>query len=314
MDELAQPAEAGPPSRRLRERFEFIEFRLLWEGRINRADLTTAFGYSEQQASLDIAQYQKFAPGNLLYDLTQKAYLRAPAFEPHLIGPLIDRYLLQLMAIQTRQIPQTQTFFGLMPPSKVASLPHAPTRWDIVMRVAEAIRQKREVRIEYASLNPDSRGARSVAPHALGYGSGRWHMRAWSSERNDFRDFTFDRIQSIQDVGPSPVEELWDRSWHEDFRLSITPNPHLPEKVQKKIASQHGMKAGRLLCRLPISLCFYLINDLDLDLARKVNWGSGDKNTVSPYRIQLALQNWNEYWLAEKKAKAESAELLARKR
>ena len=39
-------------------RLEFIDFRLLWEGRLNRADLTTFFRISVPQASLDLAKYR----------------------------------------------------------------------------------------------------------------------------------------------------------------------------------------------------------------------------------------------------------------
>ena len=35
----------------------FIEFRVFWHGRINRADLIDTFGISLQQASLDLAGY-----------------------------------------------------------------------------------------------------------------------------------------------------------------------------------------------------------------------------------------------------------------
>ena len=38
-------------------RYEFIEFRLFWQGRINRGDLMDAFGVSTQQASLDLNAY-----------------------------------------------------------------------------------------------------------------------------------------------------------------------------------------------------------------------------------------------------------------
>ena len=43
-------------------RLEFIEFRLFWEGSINRADLVEFFGVSVPQASKDLALYQERAP------------------------------------------------------------------------------------------------------------------------------------------------------------------------------------------------------------------------------------------------------------
>ena len=40
-------------------RLEFIEFRLYWEGGINRSDIMDQFGVSVPQASKDLSQYQE---------------------------------------------------------------------------------------------------------------------------------------------------------------------------------------------------------------------------------------------------------------
>lgn len=295
-----------------RKRLEFIEFRLLWDGRVNRSDLTRGFEISEQQASLDIAAYDLLAASNLTYDVREKTYKRAQTFVPRFIENLTDRFLLQLLAVKMQQIPKTETYFGELLPSKIASLPHDPTRWDIVMWIVRAIRQKRLIEIEYLSLNSRSKKKRSVAPHSLGYGSGRWHMRAWSAEHNDFRDYTFDRVETVLDAGESPVDEKFDRAWHEECPLIIAPNPELPPDVQKVIAAERGMTRGRLLVELPIALCFYLIHDLNLDLAEKVRWGDGGGRSVRPHRLQLVLKNWEDYRRAEARVRAETRLLLER--
>ena len=46
---------------------EFIDFRLFWEGRIIRSDLTDQFGISAPQASTDLARYQELVATNLTY-------------------------------------------------------------------------------------------------------------------------------------------------------------------------------------------------------------------------------------------------------
>ena len=43
-------------------RLEFIEFRLFWEGGVNRSDLIDTFGVSVPQASKDLTHYQERAP------------------------------------------------------------------------------------------------------------------------------------------------------------------------------------------------------------------------------------------------------------
>ena len=57
-------------------RLEFIEFRLFWEGHVNRSDLIDSFGISVQQASTDLNRYLGLAPANMVYDKSGKAYVR----------------------------------------------------------------------------------------------------------------------------------------------------------------------------------------------------------------------------------------------
>ena len=52
----------------IEQRLEFIEFRLFWEGAINRADIVDYFAVSVPQASKDLSLYQERAPGNMEYD------------------------------------------------------------------------------------------------------------------------------------------------------------------------------------------------------------------------------------------------------
>ena len=56
------------------KRLEFIEFRLYWQGRINRSDLRAHFGISIPQASLDLRRYQELCPHSVEYDRSGKFY------------------------------------------------------------------------------------------------------------------------------------------------------------------------------------------------------------------------------------------------
>ena len=61
-------------------RLEFIDFRLYWEGRINRIDLKNFFGISIPQASADLRKYQELAPKNIDYDKKNKHYFATEKF------------------------------------------------------------------------------------------------------------------------------------------------------------------------------------------------------------------------------------------
>lgn len=58
------------------QRLRFIDLMLAAYGTLNRATLMDFFGISTAQASLDIQAYTARAPGNLVYDLSARAYRR----------------------------------------------------------------------------------------------------------------------------------------------------------------------------------------------------------------------------------------------
>ena len=82
----------------LESRLQFIDFRLRWERRINRMDLTEHFGISVPQASLDISKYMELAPSNLTYDRSSKTYTAAQSFHPLYQRSSAQRYLAELLA------------------------------------------------------------------------------------------------------------------------------------------------------------------------------------------------------------------------
>src|SRR4029079_1545530 len=80
-------------------RLEFIEFRLFWEGGVNRADLIDTFGISVPQASKDLSLYQEQAPGNVVYDKSAKRYVASEGFKPLYLDSDPDAYFSRLRAL-----------------------------------------------------------------------------------------------------------------------------------------------------------------------------------------------------------------------
>src|SRR5437016_4937976 len=105
------------------KRLEFIEFRLFWEGGINRADIMEAFGVSVPQASKDLGLYEEKAPGNLVYNKKQKRYLAAPGFRPVFLKPEADTYLTQLRSASDRAVPPIETWLSEMPETDAVPIP-----------------------------------------------------------------------------------------------------------------------------------------------------------------------------------------------
>ncbi|WP_342724178.1 WYL domain-containing protein [Bradyrhizobium sp. B097] len=287
----------------VRRRLEFIDFRLFWDGRFNRSDLADTFGISTQQASADIAQYEKLAARNLRYDRAEKAYTRTEAFSPAFIGETIERYLLQLVAIENRWMRPEDTWFDTIPPVEVLTLGRRSTDPTVLLRVLDAISKKFEIDIEYASLTGSIQPSRAIAPHALSHSAGRWYVRAWSREHNDFRDYNLNRILSVSDHRPASVDPALDFEWVHIINLVIIPNPELAAEHQVRVAAEHGMKDGRLIRPCRLSLSFYLMSEYNLDV---------EPGVLKPQKQQIILQNRDEVTQARALSRKMSIEALAR--
>ena len=81
------------------QRLEFIEFRLFWEGHVNRSDLMEQFGLSVNQASADLNRYIGFAPDNMVYDKSARTYVRGTEYAPHFLKPEASRHVAQLRSL-----------------------------------------------------------------------------------------------------------------------------------------------------------------------------------------------------------------------
>ena len=287
----------------VQRRLEFIDFRLFWDGRFNRSDLSATFGISAQQASSDIGQYEKIAPANFRYDRTEKAYIRSDDFAPAFIGQTIERYLLQLVAIENRWMRPEDTWFDAIPPVELITLGRRPTDSTVLLRVLDAVRKRQEIDISYASLTGSVQPSRTIAPHALAHSAGRWYVRSWSKDHNDFRDYNLNRIATVGDHRPSTIDTALDFEWVHQFNLDIRPNPELSPERQVAVAAEHGMTDGRLLRPCRLSLSFYLMSEYNLDV---------EPGILKPEKQQIVLQNRDEVTQARALSRQMSIEALAR--
>ena len=287
----------------VRRRLEFIDFRLFWDGRFNRGDMAEEFGVSAQQASADIALYERMAPDNLAYDRAEKAYRRTESFAPAFIGETIERYLLQIVAVENRWLRPDDTWFDAIPPVEVVTLGRRPTDPTVLLRVLDAVRNRLEIEVDYASLTGSPRSARTIAPHALAHSAGRWYVRSWSPDHNDFRDYNLSRISKVAIRRRSSVDPTLDLEWVHQINLVIVPNPRLSPERQAAVASELGMTDGRLVLPCRLSLSFYLMSQYNLDV---------DPGVLKPEKQQIILLNRDEVIQARSAARQMAVEALAR--
>lgn len=287
------------------KRLEFIEFRLFWYGRFNRSDLASTFSVSNQQASADIAEYERQAPGNLIYARGEKAYLRTDEFKPHFLQEKAERYLLQVMAIKNGWMAKSDSWFDALPPMEVVGLPVKSTDAMHLLRILDAIRNRLEIDVVYHSLNGSSPNeTRTLAPHALMQAGDRSYFRAWARARNDFRDYNINRVIRIDASRPTEIDPQLDFEWQHSVDLQIAPNPNLPEEKRRAVENEHGLQEGGIIlksCRL--SLVFYLMDKYNLDV---------DPGSLKPEKQQLVLLNAEEVKQAQKTVRMLSRDALSR--
>ena len=245
---------------------EFIDFRLRWEGRINRSDITAFFGISVPQASLDIAKYMEVAPENLMYDRRSRIYLAGPAFRPIFASSSTPNYLNDLLALEAGYLEPESSFTGWRPPMALVPTPGRQINAQTLTTLLQAIREQKGVRVSYQSMNHPEPQSRDLSPHAIAHDGFRWHVRAYCHKRKEFLDFVIARVLEIdysERSGPGPLE---DKAWQTKVDLVLAPHPGLSLSKRRAIELDYGMEDGKstLTCRQ--ALLFYLLKHLRLDI------------------------------------------------
>lgn len=278
----SQPArgtrrQGGAGSWAARQRLEFIEFRLFWEGRVNRADLCEHFGIATAQASLDLRRYLKMAPRNVGYDKSRKLYYPRERFTPRVIRTDAGSYLSRLALAAAGHLPEAEGFGGFRPPVEVVPSFHRQIRSDILARIVRAMKAGRSVEIEYQSMTRPEPSRRWLAPITLVWTGRRWHIRAFCEQNRDYRDFLLARIQSVQPedrLRPEPLPP--DPDWEETVEVEVGPNPGLEPSQRQTIEWDFGMTDGKVGVRLRRAMLRYFCQA----------WRLGRLDTALPARVQ----------------------------
>lgn len=266
----------------IERRLEFIEFRLFWEGHVNRGDLMDAFGISINQASTDLNRYLGVAPGNMVYDKRARTYVRGDRFKPIFLKPDADRYLSQLRSISDGIVTQEESWIGQLPAFDTVPAPIRGIDADTLRAVLQAIHNRQAIEVEYQSLSNPAPRWRWIAPHAIAFDGFRWHARAWCFTDQCFKDFLLARILGIRDSRPSDADPSQDADWHTHVTLEIGPHPGLSDAQKKVIALDYGMRNGKARITVRKALLYYTLKRLGLDT---------DPSTRSPADQQIVLLN-----------------------
>ncbi|AQS86560.1 MAG: WYL domain-containing protein [Acetobacter aceti] len=266
-------------------RLEFIDYRLRWDGQINRSSLTDFFGISVPQASLDITEYSKLSPDNLKYDKRARTYRATYSYRPVYPSSSTERYLEDLIRVAVQPEVPYGSFLGWQPP--VAAVPRLGRRLnaDVVGEIIRAIRETGSVEVIYQSMTDPEGSERRLTPHALVHDGNRWHTRAYCHKRNQFRDFSLTRIKLARYVGPDEERASKDTDWNSVVDVILTAHPGLSPAKRRLIESDYSIENGEMHIKCRQALLFYLLFQLNL---------TNDQAGQKPEVIQLSLKNREE--------------------
>ena len=257
----------------IERRLEFIEFRLYWEGGINRGDIVDQFGLSVPQASKDLSRYQELAPDNMAYDKSEKRYFATPGFAPRFLRPDPNQYLSQLNAVGNLAIRPDETRISRIPNLDSVPVLHRRIDPDFLRALLDAVRDEGAMEILYQSMNPKRPEPvwRAVSPHAFANDGYRWHVRAFCHIDSIFKDFLLSRCLDHRPSGPALAKSSDDTDWLEFFDVELIPNPKLSKSQQLVISHDYGMEGGKLIVSIRKSLFFYFERHHRLDIADILN-------------------------------------------
>lgn len=269
-----RPAETDPAEGRettsfkwsQERRLQFIDFRLQWEGRINRKDVTEFFKISVPQASADIARYAELAPDNIKYDTSSRSYVATPEFVPRFETSGPRQYLSQLLALERNILASDQVFLSFRPPMATVPLPSRTIDSRILSVMLRAIAERAQLHIRYQSIARDEEQSRCISPHAFGHDGMRWHVRAYCHFREGFRDFVFGRILSAGQPMASDIDPARDQEWHTNVNLVLMPDETLTPSQRHGVEIDYGMKGGKVTITCRQAMLFYALRMLNFEL------------------------------------------------
>jgi len=253
----------------LRQRLKLLECTLLLNGWVRTQALTETFGISRAQASKDFAVYQALAPDNLVYNRSQKYYEPGEHFAARLLSGRTSELLDVLGALPGADRPVV-ALAAAGPNVELLRPLERELDLDILRAVSAAASNGHRLRVDYQSMRRPEPRAIELSPHTLVFSGFRWHLRAFSHEHDEYRDFVLARMASAEPLPDRPgAPRDGDGDWFEEVVLRVGVHPDLPAAQQAVIAADYGMVDGERQVSVRRALLPYLLRLMQIEPERE---------------------------------------------
>ena len=270
------------------QRLKFIEVMSWYAGVVTRSDLARAFGMSDPAATKDIKLYNDLAPGNLAYSQAVFGFVPTERFGP-VFANLEPAAVLPVLAanLATMGGPYGDTLiYGLA--TETLPLPARLPDRHVLAQITRAMRGQKKLKASYRSLSGrDGSSERVLEPHTLVNTANRWHVRAYSHETCDFRDFVLSRFVEAEClIEAAESSALYDDDWVETLQLELAPHRLLDAPKRESLLIDYGAVDGVIEIEVRRALLGYVLQRLNVDTSLE--------GTMNPDAYPLLLLNRDE--------------------
>jgi WYL domain len=265
----------------LKRQLAGIELLLIWEGEISSARLSELLTVHRTQVSDLILQYRTMFP---LAARPNKGRWGFTANRAHLKPKLTDGSLKAYVAVLNHgEIPSVNV--------EVAEPLQLDPSSKLFARVSKAMRKQQGIVITYRSFARPKQHELVIFPHAMVQSQGRWHVRAFCRESNQYQDFVMGWINQVvfMDEVYEDVQVL-DKAWHTWVNLSIGVHPALSPQAQSLVKEERFKGATGFVQKTRAAFAHYVLDELRVAINIK-------KQLPPDYLLALKNKKAVEKWL-----------------
>lgn len=272
-----------------RQRMQYIEIMAYYTGVVSRSNVAKTFGISDAAATKDLKLYSEVAPDNLFYKQAVFGFVPTASFKA-MFTDLSPEKVLPLIAnnLPMAEGPSTDgPVYGVI--VETLPLPYRLPAQEIVAQVIRAAHHQRKLKVVYNSLSDRADGdePRIIEPHSLINTGLRWHIRGYSEESFDFRDFVLSRISQAEMLDePAESSSEFDDDWVEQVTLKLCPHPGLTTRNQQNLLLDYGAEDDVIEVKVRRALLGYILQRLSVDTTID--------HSLNPNSYQLVVANRDE--------------------
>ena len=271
-----------------RQRLQYIELMAFYAGVSTRSDIAKAFAISDAAATKDLKFYSEIAPDNLIYKHSVFGFVPSSSFREVFadLSPAVALSIFEANFIIS-SIPNIDYhMFGI--PTSGLTLPNRLPKKSVLAQITRSICGKKKLKVSYHSLTEKEQPTkRIIEPHSLVNTGFRWHVRAYSEESFDFRDFVLSRFASAKCLDDEvESNELYDDDWVEIISLELAPHPKLSKEKQNSLLLDYSANKNVISIKVRRALIGYLLQQLSVDTTID--------HSLNPNKYQLIVLNRDE--------------------